>query len=180
MQELVELIQISPRIRLDIRYATPHNFTGRVVYPSARCFLVRQVAQRLHRVQISLEKQGIGLKVFDGYRPLSVQKIFWEICPNSDYVANPEEGSRHNRGSAVDVTLVKSTGEELRMPTDFDDFTEKASHAYEGSSLEAQANRKTLKKAMEQEGFLSLDTEWWHYDDPDWAKYPILDLPIPR
>ncbi len=179
MHPLVELIQISPQIRLDIRYATPNNFTGKVVYPSARCFLLRQVAERLHLVQGTLEKMGLGLKVFDGYRPLSVQKILWKVCPDPRYVADPKEGSCHNRGAAVDLTLVDLRGKELPMPTEFDDFTAKASHSYLGGSSETQENRGLLKKVMEAEGFLAYEGEWWHYAIPDSENFPILDLDIP-
>ncbi len=179
MDDLVELIQITPRILLDIRYATPHNFTGKSVYASARCFLRKKTAERLHRVQLFLEKKGLGLKIYDGYRPLSVQKIFWELVPDRRYVADPKVGSKHNRGASVDLTLVDSRGVELLMPTEFDDFSERASHLYSGGAKEALANRSELKSAMEREGFLSFENEWWHYDDPDWAQYPILDIDIP-
>lgn len=171
MHDLVELIQVSPRILLDIRYATPHNFTGRAVYPTARCFLLRKTAERLHRVQLALEKQGLGLKVFDGYRPHSVQKIFWDLMPNSQYVADPAVGSKHNRGTAVDLTLANQM-----MPTDFDDFSEKAAHSYQGASPEALKNRAALLAAMTAEGFIPYEKEWWHYDDPEWELHPILDV----
>lgn len=179
MNDLVELTQVSPRILLDIRYATPHNFTGKAVYPSARCFLRKKTAERLHLVQLSLEKIGLGLKVYDGYRPLSVQKIFWNLVPNQRYVADPAIGSKHNRGASVDLTLVKE-GRELPMPTEFDDFSERAAHSYEGGSKEVLANREQLKRAMVAEGFIPYENEWWHYDDPEWETYPILDLDLPR
>lgn len=176
---MIELIQISPRIKLDIRYATTNNFTGRVVYPSSRCFLLKQTAERLHRVQLGLEKRGLGLKVYDGYRPLHVQKIFWALVPNSLYVADPAKGSRHNRGASVDLTLVDAEGNELPMPTEFDDFSENAGHGYQGGSEESRKNRDLLKMAMMAEGFVPYVNEWWHYDDPEWKNFPILDLPIP-
>ena len=179
MNNLVELIEISPQILLDIRYATAQNFTGQAVYKSARCFLLKNCAERLDRVQKKLEKKGLGLKVFDGYRPLSVQKIFWNLVPDPRYVADPADGSRHNRGASVDLTLVKN-GAEVVMPTEFDDFSEKAAHSYPNASKEANENRITLLKAMEDEGFISYEGEWWHYDDPDWKDYPILDIDIPR
>lgn len=141
--------------------------------------MLRKTAERLHRVQVSLEKRGLGLKVFDGYRPLQVQKIFWEVCPNPQYVADPAEGSVHNRGASVDLTLVDSEGRELVMPTEFDDFSERAAHGYQGGSAEARKNRDLLKGAMMAEGFVPYEGEWWHYDDPNWKDYPILDLPIP-
>ncbi|MES2274173.1 MAG: D-alanyl-D-alanine dipeptidase [Chlamydiota bacterium] len=174
--DLVELKKISPGVILDIRYATPHNFAARTVYSSARCYLQRRTAERLDRVQRSLEIRGFGLKVFDGYRPLSVQKIFWSVLPDPQYVADPLVGSKHNRGAAVDLTLVDRRGEELLMPTSFDDFTESAHHDYQGAQVEAIQNRNFLKSAMESEGFLSFPSEWWHYDDPDWERYPILNV----
>ncbi|MBX7067692.1 MAG: D-alanyl-D-alanine dipeptidase [Parachlamydiales bacterium] len=179
MNDLVELIHISPNIRLDIRYATPNNFTGKVVYTSSRCFLLRKTAERLTRVQNNLEKRGLGLKVFDGYRPIAAQRIFWELVPDPRYVADPKEGSRHNRGASVDLTLIDANGVELLMPTEFDDFTEKASHSYQGGSPEALKNRELLKNAMVAEGFVPYPHEWWHYDDPDWQKHPLLDVSVP-
>ena len=179
MNDLVELIKISPKILLDIRYAGTNNFTGRAVYPSSRCFLLKKAAVRLHRVQQNLEKMGLGLLVFDGYRPLSVQKIFWSIVPDPRYVADPAEGSKHNRGASVDLTLVGPDGRELPMPTEFDDFTEKAGHGYRDAPEEAIGNRDLLRTAMEAEGFIPYEGEWWHYDDPDWKNHPILDIDIP-
>jgi len=178
-QRLIELQKISPKIQKELVYATPHNFTGKAVYPpSARLFLVEETAQRLHLVQLALEKKGLGLKVYDGYRPLSVQKIFWEICPNPCYVADPKIGSRHNRGTAVDVTLVDMHGKELPMPSGYDDFSEKAHRTYLGCSEEEAKNRSLLEGAMWFEGFIPYPMEWWHFDDPNWEKYPILDIPF--
>jgi len=168
---LVELSQISPRILLDIRYATANNFMGRSVYPSESCFLLQKTAERLHQVQLNLEKRGLCLKVFDGYRPLSVQKILWQIFPNSPYIADPAIGSKHNRGAAVDLTLA-----DRLMPSEFDEFTERAHHSYQGEPQEALENRDILRRAMEAEGFIPYEEEWWHYDDPEWEKYPILDV----
>lgn len=179
MISLVELIKISPKILLDIRYATANNFTGKAVYSSARCFLLLRTAERLHRVQIRLEKEGVGLKVYDGYRPLSVQKIFWDLIPDPRYVADPAVGSKHNRGASVDLTLVRADGIEMPMPTDFDDFTQRSARSYQGGSKDALRNRDRLEEAMKAEGFIPHENEWWHYDDPDWENYPVLDIPIP-
>lgn len=178
MNDLIELKNLSPNILLEILYATPNNFVGKVVYPSSRCFLRRKTAMRLHKVQLALEKIGLGLKVWDGYRPLSVQKIFWNLLPDSRYVADPAIGSRHNRGASVDLTLVDKAGNELPMPTGFDDFSEKASRSYQGASQEQLRNRLILEEAMAKEGFLLYPHEWWHFDDPDWEVYPILDIPL--
>jgi len=176
MSELVLLTSISPKIALDILYATPHNFTGEVLYSKPVCYLRKKTADRLHRVFLHLQKEGLGLKVFDGYRPLSIQKKLWNLIPDPRYVADPKIGSKHNRGAAVDLTLVDQEGKELSMPTAFDDFSEKAHRDYQGGSSDALFNRNLLETAMVAEGFLPLPTEWWHFDDPEWESYPILDV----
>ena len=176
MHKLVDLKAVSPKISLEIVYATPNNFTGKIVYSKPLCYLQKSVAERLHRVQLGLEKKGLRLKVLDGYRPLSVQKIFWEFVPDPRYVADPAEGSKHNRGAAVDLTLIDRAGRELPMPTPFDDFTEKAHRNYQGGSKEAIRNRQILEEAMVKEGFVPIPTEWWHFDAPDWENYPVLDI----
>ena len=178
MKELVEITKISPRIRLDIRYATVNNFTGKKVYTSERCFLRSKTAERLHLVQLALEKQGLGLKIYDAYRPLSIQKVFWKLKPDPCYVADPSVGSKHNRGASVDLTLVDQFGKELSMPTEFDEFSEKASRKYMGCSKEARKNRKLLEQAMKAQGFIPFEHEWWHFDDPEWESYPVLDHAI--
>ncbi len=174
MHDLVELKKIDPSIVLEILYATPKNFTGQAVYSSDRCYLQRKTAERLHRVQKILKKKGLGLKVWDGYRPLFVQKIFWSIFPNPTYLADPAKGSKHNRGAAVDLTLIDANGNELLMPSGFDDFT----YLPNTGSEEARKNQTILDDAMKAEGFIPLIREWWHFDDPDWETYPILDIPI--
>jgi len=182
---LVDVTKAAPGVRLDIRYATPNNFTGVAVYPAPRCFLRTAVAKRLARVQADLEKQGLGLKVYDCYRPFSIQKKFWSLVPNEDWVAKPVEkngkpvsGSKHNRGAAVDLTLVDAAGQEVPMPSGFDDFTEKARRDYTGGDPAARANAKRLEAAMVKEGFEPLPTEWWHFDGPGWEKDGLLDVPF--
>ncbi len=174
--EFVDVHQMNPSIILDIRYATPNNFLHRAVYPQARCFLVKEAALKLNEVQKELQSIGLGLKIFDGYRPLSVQKKMWEIMPNPNYVANPKHGSRHNRGSAVDLTLVDSSGHELEMPTGFDDFTPRAHHDYMKLPARVRINRWILRTVMEKHGFKPIRTEWWHYDLKNWRKYPVMDF----
>jgi D-alanyl-D-alanine dipeptidase len=178
VHSLIELHRVSPSIVLDIRYAGSNNLLGVPVYPVARCFLQKTAAERLHRVEIALQKRKLGLKVFDGYRPLSVQKKFWSLLPDPRYFADPAVGSNHNRGSSVDLTLIDERGHELLMPSGFDEMTERAHRDYRNGPEEALQNRETLIQAMMKEGFLPCPTEWWHFDDPDWAKYPILDIPI--
>ncbi|MEL7038338.1 MAG: M15 family metallopeptidase [Cyanobacteria bacterium J06592_8] len=178
---LVDIQDINPNIRLDIRYATANNFLDQKLYPVPRCLLRVDVAQSLSKVQENLEKMGLGLKVFDCYRPWSVSQKMWEILPDSRYVANPQRGSRHNRGAAVDLTLVDlRTGNELEMPTDFDDFTEKAARDYTGNSPQVRRNSNLLEFKMKQYGFTSLITEWWHFDAADWEKYALLNVNLDR
>lgn len=175
--DLVEVITINPNIRLDIKYATDNNFTKKAVYSQAKCFLRRAVAQKINLVQQELEKQGFGLKIFDGYRPRSVQYKFWELVPIPGYVADPKKGSKHNRGSAVDLTIIRlSDGHEIEMPSAFDEFSEKAHRKYETMTPEAAKNCKLLENLMVKYGFIPLSTEWWHFDDVDWEKYELLDI----
>lgn len=176
--DFVELTKMIPGLVLDIRYATTNNFTGQKVYPNARCFLRRGPAEKLKRVQNDLASEGLGLRIFDGFRPLAVQRKFWEIMPDDRYVANPAKGSRHNRGAAVDLTLIRlADGQELRMPTPFDDFSERAGRDFANLPAEVIRNRELLRRVMEKHGFVGLATEWWHFDDVDWRNYPLADLP---
>jgi len=176
--DFVNLQKIDVTIRLDIRYATKDNFTKKVVYPEAKCVLRRPVAEALARVQNSLKLQGMGLKMFDCYRPLSVQKIFWALVPDERYVADPKKGSKHNRGAAVDLTLVDNAGNEMEMPSQYDDFSEKAHRTYKGATKKAKKNSKRLEAIMVKEGFLPIPNEWWHYDYKGWEKYEIADVPF--
>lgn len=174
----MDISQAAPSIRVDIRYATADNFTKTVLYPVNRCLLRPSVAQRLARVQEDLRASGLGLKVWDCYRPLSIQKKLWALVPDPRYVADPNKGSRHNRGAAVDATLVDVRGRESEMPTIYDDFSERAHRDFQGASPQAAANRSILEKAMAARGFAGLSTEWWHFDAPGWQDFPIEDLPL--
>lgn len=175
---LINVKDLNSAIVVDMRYASPDNFTGEKLYPVAECLLCEPVAQRLARAQNNLEKQGLGLKVWDCYRPLSVQKKLWALVPDPRYVADPRSGSRHNRGASVDLTLVDAQGRELPMPTPFDEFTERAHRNYRDAPPEAIKNRAILQEAMENEGFAGLLTEWWHFDDPRWSTYALRDEPL--
>lgn len=178
--ELVELKQIIPDIALDIRYATPDNFLHEKLYDAGRAYLAFGAARDLKKVQDSLRVLGLGLKVWDAYRPLSVQWLMWEKVPDDNFVADPRKGSMHNRGAAVDVTLIDlGTGKELQMPTGFDDFTEKASHRYLDLPIHVIRNRVLLKDIMEHVGgFLPHNAEWWHYTHQKSAAYPVLDVQV--
>lgn len=176
---LVDIRSINPNIVLDIRYATTNNFLKEKLYPVAKCALRKEVAQKLSKVQKDLEEIGLGLKVFDCYRPLSVTKKMWEVLPDSRYVANPAKGSRHNRGAAVDVSLVDvKTGIELEMPTDYDDFSQKAWRDYDGNEPQVKKNSDLLASMMKKHGFEPLITEWWHFDAEGWEKFSILDVSL--
>lgn len=177
-EPLVDVKDVDPRIIVDIRYATADNFMKRVLYPANRAMLRESVARRLSRVQDELAAQGLGLKVYDGYRPLSVQKMMWQVMPNPDFVADPAKGSRHNRGAAVDVTLVDANGRELEMPSGYDEFSERARVDYAGGSEAARRNRDLLIAVMKKHGFEVLESEWWHYDSPGWERYSVLDVPL--
>lgn len=176
--EFRDITKLDETIVLDIRYATENNFTGKAIYPVARCLLRSDVAGRLVRVHHALRAKGLGIKVYDCYRPLSVQKKFWAILPDERYVADPSKGSRHNRGAAVDAGLVDAAGNALAMPSEYDDFSEKAHRSYSAASEAALKNRGILEEAMKKEGFIPFPTEWWHFDGPGWDAYPIADFPL--
>lgn len=177
--DLVELIKLDNTIKLDIRYARTDNFVGKIVYPEARAFLQRPAAEAVVRVHKKLKEQGLGLMIFDGYRPWRITKLFWEVTPEDKrkFVANPEKGSKHNRGCAVDLSIYDlKTGKLLDMPSDFDEFTERASPDYKGGTPKQTKNRELLRKMMEAEGFTVNANEWWHFDYKDWEKYAIYDV----
>ncbi len=173
---LVDLQKEISSIKVEIKYATADNFTKEVLYPEERCLIRKEVAEKLARVQKALQAKNLSLKFFDAYRPLSVQKKMWAIYPVEGYVANPAKGSNHNRGAAVDVTLVDENGKELTMPSAYDEFSERAHRDYAGGTDEERNHRRILQEAMEKEGFVGLKTEWWHFDDKDAKSYPVLDL----
>lgn len=181
--KLVDIQSINKNIVVDIRYATTNNFLKKPLYPEARCVLRYAVAKRLAKVQADLAKDQLGLKVYDCYRPLSVQKLMWQVLPDNRYVANPVYGSRHNRGAAVDLTLINRNGKELEMPSAFDTFTPASHRNYIGGSSESRKNRQMLEDAMQKQGFIGLSTEWWHFDASGWEDFPVMDVPfhnIPR
>lgn len=181
VSDLVELTRLDSTIKLDIRYATTNNFMKRKMYRQARAFLQRPAADALVRVHAKLKQQGYGLLVFDGYRPWAVTKKFWDETPREKriFVANPQKGSKHNRGCAVDLSLYDlATGKEITMPTAYDDFTEKAGAEYKGGTEEQRWMRKILRDAMESEGFAVNPDEWWHFDYTDWTNYKILNIPF--
>ncbi len=176
---LVELQPAIPGLRVDVRYATADNFMKHPLYPVARVFLRASAARALGEAQRELAAEGLGLKVFDGYRPYRVTEAMWEPIRNPDYVADPSKGSRHNRGAAVDLTLVNlTTGVELSMPTPYDDFTTRARHDFNDLPAEVLSNRTKLRDVMVRHGFEPLPSEWWHYDFAGWRAFPLMDVPL--
>jgi zinc D-Ala-D-Ala dipeptidase len=158
-------------------YATPNNFTHQILYTQPEAYLRLEAAKALQQVQDTLHTLGFDIQLYDAYRPYSVTEKMWQIVPDERYAANPANGSGHNRGVAVDVTLVDSTtGEALPMPTGFDNFTDTAHHSFMNLPVNVLKNRALLKKVMEQYGFVALATEWWHYSLPNPKRYALLDV----
>jgi D-alanyl-D-alanine dipeptidase len=178
-QRLVEVTSLDPTIRLDVRYATDNNILHRRLYPVVAVFLRDPAAHALAQAQRDLAREGLGLKIFDGYRPYRVTRQLWEPLRNPDYAADPAKGSRHNRGAAVDLTLVRlSDGSELAMPTGYDEMTPRASQSFNDLPAEAIANRAKLREVMERNGFVPLPSEWWHFDYSGWERFPLMDVPL--
>jgi zinc D-Ala-D-Ala dipeptidase len=181
-KRLVELVKLDPAIKLDMRYATDNNFTGQVLYSEARAFLAAPAAHAIARASKAANAEGFGLTIFDAYRPWRVTKQLWDATPSGpkkNYVANPKRGSKHNRGCAVDLSLYDlNTGILAEMPSEFDDFSEKAHRDYRAASSTAIANRTRLQRYMETEGFVGLSNEWWHFDFIGWEQYPVMDIPF--
>jgi zinc D-Ala-D-Ala dipeptidase len=179
---LVELVTLDPSIRLDIRYATANNFTGRQLYAQPRAFLITPAAEALLRVHRAAQQEGFDLTIYDAYRPWRVTKQLWDATPpgpKRNYVANPKKGSKHNRGCAVDLTLHDlKTGQQVAMPSGYDEFTARADRSFTGAPAEALAHRDLLEALMEAQGFRGASNEWWHFDFRGWEKYPILDIPF--
>jgi D-alanyl-D-alanine dipeptidase len=180
---LVELIRLDSSIKLDIRYATSNNLAGRPVYTEASAFLQYDAALALVRVNQALRKKGLGLLVFDGYRPWSVTKLFWDITSkqNKQFVADPKKGSKHNRGCAVDLSLFDLvTNKEIEMPGAYDEMTKRSYPNYTGGTEKQRAMRDLLRSNMEAEGFQVYEFEWWHFDYKDWPKYRIANIPFDK
>lgn len=164
-------------ITFDIKYASTDNFTGRVIYPEARAFIMRDAAQALLAVASDLRPHGFGLRIFDTYRPWHITAYFWEHFPNDHlYLADPNEGSRHNRGCAADLSLYDlRTGAEIEMPSFYDEFNEKSHLTYAGGSIQQNAMRALLQTTMLANGFSAHPHEWWHFDYANWQDYAVRD-----
>ncbi|AFM03427.1 D-alanyl-D-alanine dipeptidase [Bernardetia litoralis DSM 6794] len=178
---MVELINYDSTLVLDIRYATEDNFMKQKVYPCAKALLRKVAAEALFEAHQKFKEKGYRIKIYDGYRPLSVQWILWNTTTNKNYVANPRKGSNHNKGCAVDMTLVDSLGNELNMGTGYDFFGKEAHHTFTAFPIDTKdeilKNRKTLKTIMASVGFSSISNEWWHYNFK--IKYPVSDTSLP-
>ena len=178
---LVELTSLDKSIKLDIRYATADNFVGRPVYPEARAFLQKPAAEAVVKVHRKLKDRGLGIVIFDGYRPWSITKLFWEVVREDQrkFVADPAKGSKHNRGCAVDLSVFDlKTGALIDMPSGYDEFTERASPNYTGGTDQQRTNRDMLRKLMEDVGFTVNPNEWWHFDYKNWQDYAIYDIAL--
>lgn len=177
-KKMIDVKRSIPNIVLDLRYTTPNNFMHKKLYkPTTTTYLRLPAVTALQQVQKELNEQGLGLKIFDAYRPYSVTEAMWEPIKDDRYVADPKKGSGHNRGIAVDLTIIKlQTKQELNMGTGFDNFSDTAHHAFTSLSKEILQNRILLRTTMEKYGFKMFDTEWWHYSLPNPTNYEILDI----
>jgi len=176
-KELINLEKFVPGLALDIRYATTNNFTGEKIYNMARAYARKPVAEALKKIQADLGRQGLGIKIFDAYRPYKATVKFYEVYHDTTYVASPYRGSRHNRGCALDLTVIDlKTGKELPMPTGFDSFQKAAWPTTPVADPQIRKNRALLINAMEKHGFKVNGSEWWHFDFIGWKNYEVLDI----
>lgn len=177
---LVKLTDLDKSFTMDLRYATKNNFTGRVLYPKAIALLNINTAYKLINANNYLKKYGYHIKIFDAYRPHYVQELMWKLCSDKRYLADPKKGSNHNRGAAVDITMVDKDNKEVLMTSGFDEFSERAHINYAKAQKKALQNRELLAKAMVLSGFKRIKTEWWHFDDINYKKYPILNIDLSK
>jgi D-alanyl-D-alanine dipeptidase len=176
-KQLIDLDKFVPNLVLDIRYATTNNFTSERIYKLAKAYSRKPVAEALKKIQADLGKKGLGIKIFDAYRPYKATVKFYEVYHDTTYVASPYRGSRHNRGCALDLTVINlKTGEELKMPTEFDSFKKEAWPTSVVNDPTIRENRQLLIDAMEKHGFKVNASEWWHYDFIGWKNYEVLDI----
>jgi D-alanyl-D-alanine dipeptidase len=174
---LIDLEEFIPGLKLDIRYATSNNFTKQQVYNMAKAYARKPVADALLKIQNELKEQGLGVKIFDAYRPYKATVRFYEIYGDTTYVASPYRGSRHNRGCALDLTLINlDTGEELQMPTGYDSFRKEAWPSTPVKDPTVRKNRQLLIKVMEKYGFKVNTSEWWHFDFSGWKNFEVMDI----
>lgn len=182
-KQLLELRKVVPNIVYDLKYADTNNFMKRRMYPAGtnQTFMRKEAALALSKVQKELNEKGLGLKIFDAYRPWQVSKLFWDLVQDERYVANPVKGSNHNRGTAVDLTIIDlKTGKELNMGTGFDNFTDTAWHDFKLLPMQVLQNRQLLKTLMEKHGFTAYNEEWWHYTFKTDMQFEVLNIPFKK
>jgi len=173
---LVKLDDLDSSFVLDIKYATQDNFTGKVIYSRPLCLIHKETAKKLIAANNEFKELGYRLKILDAYRPFSAQQVLWDAADNKSFVADPKKGSIHNKGAAVDVTLVDEEGNEVEMPSDYDEFSERAALAYKDCPEHQIENRELLGRIMVKYGFRRTKNEWWHFEDTNAKNYPILDI----
>jgi len=179
--ELVDIKKAIPSVVLDIRYATTNNFMKQVMYKQARAFARKPVVEKLKLIQAELNKKGYGLKIYDGYRPYAVTVSFYEKASDKNFVANPAKGSKHNRGCAVDLSIIDlKTGKDVPMPTPYDSFEAAASPTYNDLPTNIIKNRDFLINTMQAHGFKVIYNEWWHFDFIGWQDYDLMDIPFEK
>ena len=175
--ELINLQRYIPGIVLDIRYATTNNFTGEKIYNLSRAYARKPVAEALKKAQAEFANHGVGIKIYDAYRPYAATVKFYEVYRDTTYVASPYRGSRHNRGCAIDMTLIDlKTGDELKMPTEFDSFRREAWPSTPVNDPSIKKNRDLIIAVMQKHGFKVNASEWWHFDFTGWQKFEVLDI----
>ncbi|MEJ5962338.1 M15 family metallopeptidase [Pedobacter immunditicola] len=178
-KQLVDIKAAIPDITLDIRYASSNNFMKRVMYPEARAFARKPVVEQLKNIQKELRKKGYGLKIYDAYRPYAITVAFYQQASDKNFVASPAKGSKHNRGCAIDLTLINyETKEEIPMPTPYDSFEAAAAANYQDLPAAVLKNRDFLIRTMQSHGFKVLHNEWWHYDFIGWQNFELMDIPF--
>ena len=179
--ELIEIKKAIPSIELDIRYATTDNFMQQVMYNEARAFARKPVVEQLKKIQAILKTKGFGLKIFDAYRPYAITVAFWEKATDKAFVANPAKGSKHNRGCAVDLTIIDlKTGKDIPMPTPYDSFAPEAAPHFQNLPKNIIKNRDFLIATMQANGFKVINNEWWHFDFNSWQNYDLMDIPFEK
>lgn len=177
MKELINLEKFIPGVVLDIRYATENNFTKEKIYALSKAYARKPVAEALKNAQAEFVKQGVGIKIFDAYRPYAATVKFYEVYKDTTYVASPYRGSRHNRGCAIDMTLIDlKTGRELEMPTEYDSFKKEAWPTTPVSDPLVKKNRDLIISVMNKHGFKVNSSEWWHFDFRGWEKFEVMDI----
>ena len=179
--ELIEIKKAIPSIVLDIRYATKNNFMQQVMYKQAKAFARKPVVEHLKKIQAILNRQGYGLKIFDAYRPYAITVAFYQKASDKNFVANPAKGSKHNRGCAVDLTIIDlKTGKDVPMPTPYDSFAPEAAPHFENLPAAIIKNRDFLIATMQANGFKVIYNEWWHFDFDGWQDYDLMDIPFEK